>query len=241
MYEPEPLNPAPAPPPVTGTPVIREFDEDLVGALADDLFNQSLACVRTFGSFHLAVSGDARMERVLRRLLIDPIYRPMPWRLTHLWVADSGPDGEASDLLRDMLGDHADIPAGQFHAPEPGERASAAAAYLEELRESLGWRERGHDRLDGVLLCLGNDGSVTMNGPSTWQGDLVEHGDGGVSLAGEMINGARLVMVDVGDAHDGIARVVDGSGAGARLRPIGGEVRWYLSHDICRMSSGGGA
>src|SRR5690606_10674816 len=84
------------------------------------------------------------------------------WKRTHLWIVDERRvpfDDPRSNftMIRETIVDHSDIPREQVHpifplADHPDED------YERELREHLGWREKGHDRLDYVLLGMGADG-----------------------------------------------------------------------------------
>jgi 6-phosphogluconolactonase len=156
------LTPEPAAPPLPGTVVMREDVEGVTGALAADLMLHALNCIRVFGSFHLALSGGSTPLPLYRRLMIDPIYRNFPWTGTHLWVVDERRvpfDDDRCNFrnIQDTIGEHSGIPGEQVH-PMHALADDADLAYQRELREHLGWREKGHDRLDFVLLGMGTDG-----------------------------------------------------------------------------------
>ena len=152
--------PPPPPPPLPGSVLVARTVEDLVEEMERDLLAHSLNCVREFGDFHIALSGGETPVPFYRTLMTDPICRGIPWRRTHLWLVDeSFSDDETGEATRghnwSMIGeffvDHAGIPPAQLHPVEsPFHRA--ADEYEEILRATLEWRERGHDRLDYVLL-----------------------------------------------------------------------------------------
>ena len=83
VYE---VAPRPPTPRLPGTVVVREDVDALVDAVAADLLIQAHNCVRTFGDFHLALSGGTTPVLLYQRLMIDPAYRELPWTRTHLWI-----------------------------------------------------------------------------------------------------------------------------------------------------------
>jgi 6-phosphogluconolactonase len=168
MHDPAPerpiyeLEPEPALPALPGQVVLRKDPYDLYAALGSDLMLHAFNCVRAFGDFHLALSGGSTPLPFYRRLMTDPVFREWPWSRTHLWLVDERrvpPDDERcnwSQIAGYML-DHSDIPRSQAH-PIDALADRAAEDYEDELRQTLAWREKGHDRLDAVLLGMGSDG-----------------------------------------------------------------------------------
>jgi 6-phosphogluconolactonase len=211
--------------------------------------------VRAFGDFHLALSGGSTPQPLYRRLMYDPNYRDLPWKRTHLWLVDERRvpfDDERSNfrMIRELIVDHSDIPREQVHAIFPL-ADHPDIDYERDLTETLGWREPGHDRLDYVLLGLGEDGHtaslfphspalasdgrlvLTNAGPSVTPPDRV-------TMTLRLINGARLVgvMVTGSRKREPVARIVRGGEPvadlpAAGLRPVGGELRWYLDEAAC--------
>lgn len=156
------LAPLPAKPDLPGSVVVRETVDELIDVLAADLFVHANNCVRTFGAFHLALSGGSTPVPLYRRLMYDPNYRALPWARTHLWIVDERRVPFADEksnfkMINELIGDHSGIPAEQVH-PMFALAADADLEYERVLREELGWRERGQDRLDFVLLGMGSDG-----------------------------------------------------------------------------------
>jgi 6-phosphogluconolactonase len=156
------LAPRPSAPALPGTVVLREEADTLIDAVAADLTIQAHNCVRAFGDFHLALSGGSTPQPLYQRLMIDPSYRDLPWSKTHLWIVDERRvpfDDERSNfkMISEIIGDHSGIPAEQVH-PIFAMADDAAERYTQALRDVLGWRERGHDRLDFTLLGMGSDG-----------------------------------------------------------------------------------
>lgn len=240
-YDLEPIDETPAAPPGV---VVRPTPEEALEAAATDLFLHAMNCVRAFGDFSLALSGGRTPVRLYQMLMLDPQFRSFPWKRTHLWVAGepvAGPDrGSTSLLLRDLIAHHSGLPGEQFHPIDPD---ASPQRYASDLRETLGWRERGHDRLDYVLLGIGPGGSTAgLAEADHVDDDALVHaaGDGDarhISLGVRAINGARLVAVLAfgADKHAHVAPTIRGEGDPANpqrpidhVRPVGGELRWYL-------------
>ncbi len=240
-------------PDLPGTVVIRPEFEDVIDAVLADMLMQSQSCVRAFGDFHLAVSASAAMEPVLIRLMLDPAYRSLPWKRTHLWtvddcVVDLEDDRSRGKRLREILVDHSDIPVDQVHgimvsADDPGKE------YQQELQEALGWREKGQDRLDFALLSLADGGpaaeSLVGRHAPVDPNDLVlrrpwkdAEGLAWYGLSPRMISATRFIaVVGAGEpARGDVATLESARRAGKQpgvIKPIGGELRWYLDSLAC--------
>lgn len=228
------LENTPPAPQLTGTAIVRRDVDTMVDALAADLFIHAHNCVRTFGDFHLALSGGSTPIALYRRLMIDPQYRDLPWSRTHLWIVDERRvpfDDERSNykMINEFLGDHSGIPPEQVH-PMFALADDADEQYQATLREVLGWREKGHDRLDFVLLGMGGDGHTaslfpqspalldTLEGRST---ELVRINAGPkvtppdrVTMTLPLINASRFIAV-----------MVSGEGKRAALERVQASVR----------------
>lgn len=256
MSEPYEITPELPRPRLPGEVVVREEVADLLDAAAADLLFQAKACVRAFGDFHLALSGGSTPEPLYRRLMYDPRMRGFPWKKTHLWQVDERcvpEDDEQRNwgMIAGLLLDHSDIPREQAH-PMPVLEGEGDVMYEAELRGALEWREKGHDRLDYVLLGMGSDlhtaslfpGSVALDARA---GRLVVFNDGpGVvppkrmTLTFEMLNASRFVgvMVTGEGKREAVGRLVAGGldAASAPVRgiaPVGGVLRWYLDGEAC--------
>ncbi|HVZ93649.1 MAG TPA: 6-phosphogluconolactonase [Phycisphaerales bacterium] len=255
---PVPVTPeaAPAVPALPGSVVVRDDAEDLHAAMGADLLLHALNCVRAFGDFHLALSGGSTPLPFYRRLMVDPMFRAMPWSRTHLWMVDERRvpfTDERSNYahIRDYIVEHSDIPREQAH-PMLAIEDRADELYEAELRETLGWREKGQDRLDYVLLGMGNDGhtaSLFPNSPALLAprerlvvvnaGPAVTPPDR-VTMTYTLLNAARLIAVLVtGEGkRETIRRVAEGREPESKLpirgiKPVGGVLRWYLDSDAC--------
>lgn len=240
-----------------GDVIVCNTPEELVDQMGHDLVSHSLNCLRSFGDFHMAVSGGTTLTPFLRHLMIDPICRGIPWKRTHLWMADErrvAPDDDQSHWhdLHDHLGLHAGIPTSQQHRMDAMSRR-VEKEYADELRSALAWREKGQDRLDYVLLGLGEDGHTAglfAHSPAlAEQREFVRINSGPtvpgpdrVTMTRRILNGARFIAIMVtGERKAPIVERLTHRDAHPQefpvlaLQPTGGTVRWYLD----RAATGG--
>lgn len=241
IYELEPEVPTPDLP---GTVVLRPSYSEAADALASDLYFHAANCVRSFGDFHIALPGGQSPVTLYNTLLIDPAYRDMPWKRTHIWLVSDTASSGAADLIRDLLVVHGDVPRDQFH-PMDLSKSDADRAYAKELRDHLGWREKGHDRLDYVLLGLGADGSTAGYSSQNPVPDAEDHlthltnsaQERTLSLSMRLINASRLVTILAtgADKQPGleIAMKRDKSNPIGHIQPVGGVLRWYIDEPAC--------
>jgi 6-phosphogluconolactonase len=274
--QPYEVSQSPARPDLPGTVVVRETPDDVVDAIASDLMLHALNCVRSFGDFHLALSGGSTPLPLYRRLMYDPMYRDFPWPRTHVWIVDErrvGFDDERSNFkaINELIIEHSGIPATQVH-PMFATSERADLEYEQSLRDALGWREKGQDRLDFAVLGMGGDGHtaslfphspalveelakksrlgepghpdlpalVRINaGPTVTQPDRV-------TMTLTMLNACRFLGVIVtGTGKQAmVSKVSAAKAAGVTdasiaalpvlgLKPLAGELRWYLDHAAC--------
>jgi 6-phosphogluconolactonase/glucosamine-6-phosphate isomerase/deaminase len=221
--------------------VVQRTDEDaLIDALLADLFIHANNCVRAFGDFHFACSAEASIEPALRRLMYDLSYRDFPWARTRLWMVyerDTVVEqerGEQYPALRDLLVYQSGIPVEQVHRMDL-EQEAAEESYSALLREHLGWREKGHDRLDFVLVGIDARGSIGVAEHEAHEGDLVVRKGERMSLSLRIINASRVTAVYAAgeESAEGIRKVRDGasrsSAQASRLSPRTSELRWYVT------------
>lgn len=249
------LVPDPPRPDLPGEVIIRRDADAVIDALGLDLLMQAKACVRKFGNFHLALSGGSTPLPLYRRLMFDPMLRDLPWQYTHLWIVDERRvpyDDDRSNFkqINEIIGMQSGIPKEQVH-PMPVED-DADIRYEHELRSVLGWREKGHDRLDFVILGMGDDlhtASLFPGSRALQAGDdrLIVLNDGAgvtppprITMTYSLLNAARtLALLVTGKGkRDAIARLQDDSlipeqAPVVGLRPMAGELRWYLDHAAC--------
>ncbi len=247
-------------PALPGDVVLARDPDGVVDAIAADLLLHAKNCVREFGDFHLAVSGGSTPQPLYRRMMYDPVMRQFPWVRTHLWIVDERRvafDDSRSNfgMIRELLVSHSDIPPNQVH-PVLATEPDADMLYERELRETLQWREKGHDRLDFVLLGMGDDGHtaslfphspalhapedrlyVVNEGPNVTPPDRL-------TMTYALLNASRFlaVMVVGTGKRETVARVASGEEGAEVLpvlgvQPVGGTLRWYLDHAACPDSA----
>lgn len=255
------LAPKPAPPTLPGTVVVRDTVDEVIDAVAADLFLQAQACVRAFGDFHLALSGGTTPLPLYLRLMYDPNFRELPWSRTHLWIVDERRvplDDERSNFraIREIFESHSGIPDAQIH-PIPAMADHADALYEHAIQQALAWREKGQDRLDFVVLGMGADGhtaslfprspALRPHGPPHLvrinAGPTVTPPDR-VTMTFSLLNASRFLAVLVtGEGKRAtVARVAAAATQSPPpvddlpilgVRPVGGELRWYLDAAAC--------
>lgn len=258
-----PLQPEPAEvaevkiiaPPLPGEVATAATVDELIDTLAADLVVHAENCVRTFGDFHLALSGGSTPQPLYERLMYDPNCRRLPWRRTHLWMVDERCVPFDDPLcnfkfIDETIVDHADIPREQVH-PMFAMSPTGDVEYEILLRETLAWREKGQDRLDFVLLGIGADGHTASLFPHTNVLDeerrLVRFNEyqsvaspQRLTMTYPLINSARFIAVLVTGASKAAAirRIALGRETVQELpiagvRPLNGELRWYLDAAAC--------
>ncbi|MFN0011643.1 MAG: 6-phosphogluconolactonase [Phycisphaerales bacterium] len=262
-----PLDPvalhAPAAPPkpaLPGTVVLRPDADALIDAIAADIMIQAVNCVRAFGDFHIALSGGSTPFPLYKRLMYDPRYRELPWKRTHLWIVDERRvpfDDDKSNFkhIREIIADHADIPANNVH-PMMAMQDDADTAYEREMQQALAWREKGQDRLDFVLLGMGGDGhtaSLFPRSPALNSGEeprmiLINSGPNvtppdRVTMTYYLLNASRFIgVMCVGEGKKAmLAKIAAAKNAGTShedlpilgVKPHSGEMRWYLDYAAC--------
>ncbi len=234
---------------------LRRDADEAIDALAAHLYMQALACTRSFGDFHLALSGGSTPLPLYRRLMYDPAYRDLPWKRTHLWIVDERcvpfDDPQSNfGMIRDLIVSHSDIPSQQVH-PIPAMDAEPDRVYEQTLRDMLEWREKGHDRLDFVLLGMGTDGhtaSLFPNSPALNASDCLMYLNTGpavtppdrVTMTFELINASRMIAVLVlgENKRQPLKSVMNGQDSVEDLpilgiQPLAGELHWYLDWNTC--------
>ncbi len=259
------LEPDATPPSLPGTVVVRRDADQLLDVVASDLLMQAHACARKFGTFHLALSGGSTPMPLYMRLMTDPAYRGLPWDKTHLWIVDERCvpfDDERSNYanIAGYIVDHSGIPRSHVH-PIRAMDGDADVAYEHELLAALADRPEGHDRLDFVLLGMGDDAhtaSLFPRSPALHERDrLVVFNRGPnvtppdrVTVTYRVLNASRFVGVLVtGEGkREAVARVERAAQSGDEgsealpvlgVAPVAGELRWYLDAAACPRSEGG--
>jgi 6-phosphogluconolactonase len=244
-------------PDLPGQVIAARTVDDVIDKIAADLVVHAENCIRTFGDFHLALSGGSTPQPLYERLMYDPNYRRLPWRRTHLWIVDERcvpfdhPQSNFRVIDETIVG-HADIPSEQVH-PMSATSPTADVEYEQQLRETLAWREKGQDRLDFVLLGMGGDGHTASLFPHTpvlhESNRLVRFNVAPSAAPRErltmtfpLINSARFIAVLVTGASkvNALRRVESGREELDDLpirgvSPLQGDLRWYLDAEACAL------
>ncbi|HWB19452.1 MAG TPA: 6-phosphogluconolactonase [Phycisphaerales bacterium] len=247
--------PSITPPNLPGTVHAVESVDRAIDILAADLVIHAENCVRQFGDFHIALSGGSTPQPLYERLMYDPNYRRLPWRRTHLWIVDERcvpPDDPQSNwrMIKETIVDHADIPAEQVH-PMPALAPDGDVQYEKSLRDVLGWREKGQDRLDFVLLGMGGDAHTASLFPGTpalnetnrlvvFNVSPVAAPHKRITMTFPLLNAARFIAVLVAGKSkaSAIHQIAQGNVAPEHapitgIKPFNGELHWYLDADAC--------
>lgn len=232
----------PTPPPLRDTVAFEPSVEEALASLASDLTLQATACVREFGSFHLAVSGGDTLnllERLCRELMTDPAYRSLPWRDTHVWTIDEAPVAHDQPqsvygVLRDLIIGHSGIPRDQVHGISAF-RPAADTEYERQIQKHLGARPTGHDRLDMAVLGLSENGIAGRLDPEHAGGEdrlVVRLPDQSVTLTERMLSGSRFMgVLAVGKQVRGALEAIAAGQRSPVPELLGGHTRWYIDHD----------
>ncbi|MBM4009021.1 MAG: 6-phosphogluconolactonase [Planctomycetes bacterium] len=166
-----PDGPSPSVPPLWGRVQVSADPHEAAEALGSDLMEQAHACVASMGDFHLALSGGSTPFPFYQSLMTDPMYRRLPWDRTHLWIVDERRvpfDHPKSNWrqIHEIIVDHSGIPPAQAHPIEAMEQ-DAAARYERALRAAFSRRAVTEQRLDFVLLGMGDNGHTASLFPQT--------------------------------------------------------------------------
>ncbi len=257
MYEIADPAPLPSRPDLPGTVVLRATADEAIDAAAADLMIHAVNCARSFGDFHVAVATGPGAEPLLRRLMYDPACRELPWQRVHLWLLDElfdpspGAERRAADF-RELVVIPSGIPENQVHEIDPT-LSEPDAAYEARIREHLGWREKGHDRLDYVLIGADADGPWPTGSarPGRESQRLVavleESGSPRrISMTRRLVAASRFVgVMALGERARPFLRSAAARDATRlhpddprrllldRTPPVGGELRWYMDTHAC--------
>jgi hypothetical protein len=226
----------PRKPILPGLVVVREDLEEVLDALAADILVQSSTCVGSFGDFHLALGYSALVHALIIKLMTDPKYRSIEWTRTHLWTISEprvpvGHEDHSMTIISDLLIGPSGLPESQVH-PMVAHHPEACELYETELREHLGWREKGQDRLDCVVMDGQRAGIMGHEDPA---GRLVGVSDDErVVLTNRIICSSRLVSVGLsGESARDTVTVLESGHVVPGIQPVGGTLKWYLDHNAC--------
>lgn len=231
------LDPVKTPPDLPGSVRVGEDIEEALDFIAADLFVQSNNCVSSFGDFHLALTHGQVQERLIMKMMVDPKYRSMPWSRTHLWSISEPtvPPGHSEHTMthwNQIASEAGGIPAQQVHCVQ-GHQPSGPTLYATEITEHLEWRERGHDRLDFVLL---GDEIELISGFDDPADQLVGYSpcQTRIVMTRRLINASRFIgILGVGRSGRALIDEIETDCQRIGLSPQGGIMRWYLDEYAC--------
>ncbi len=230
---------------------------------ADTLFDDlgyaftaaAIEAVNHRGVFHVALSGGSTPWPFYHRLLIDPRFRKVDWRRTHIWIVDErrvSEDDELSNFrsLRESLLEDIDTPASQVH-PMPVMHVDPVGVYETKLRQVFGLNV-SVPRLDFVLLGMGADCHTASLFPNSDAIHVTDHwiaiNEGPnvtppdrVTMTYPLLNAARkLAVLCVGSKKtEALQRVENQMKIGpdpvnvpiTGIQPTDGELVWYLDKE----------
>lgn len=235
--------PGDRPPRLPGKVLVRDTAHEAVDALAADVFLAATGAARAHSEVHIAIAVSDAIVPLMRTLMIDPGLREFPWDRAHLWLVDelwrSEPrEPDRAPQLHEWLVEPSGIPRAHVHTFQQGE--NPAAAYADQIRASLIWREKGAERMDILLLA-----------PDAIGPDLLplapdaHDADGAIALAAP-ISDTRIAMTRAMARRSEFIAILatgessrDAVAAWSSRRvpfpamPLAGEVRWYLDRDAC--------
>jgi 6-phosphogluconolactonase/glucosamine-6-phosphate isomerase/deaminase len=240
MPDPYELMPEPLRPELPGKVRVLSTADDAIDAVAADLLVHAKNCVRSFGDFHAALSGARPLEAVYRRLMYDPGLRDLPWKQTHLWMAEEERTSAVLPRFRvvaDWLQEHSDIPEEQVHAIEVG-TSGFADAYRRQLEAALAFRGNGHDRLDFVLVAVEPGGFAFVKSRPAEAATLlneVELPEGPrVVLSRQALAASRFIGVVAFGRESGDVLRRERREDIEALLPLAGDLHWYLDDEAAK-------
>ena len=242
---------------------ITDEADALYDELAADLLDVAREAVEQRGQFHLALSGGGTPEPFYVRLVIDPTWRTLPWKQTHIWLVDERwvPREDARSnfrMIREALITQVPTPAEQVH-PVPTTSADPADAYEAAMREVFGNLAEAPS-LDWVLLGMGDDAHTASLFPQSAALDVTDrwiaNNDGPnvvppprITMTYPLLNAARNLRVLVTGAkkHATLRRIeqhMKEHGPDPSVLPITGvspargNITWFLDGPAA-MGAGG--
>jgi 6-phosphogluconolactonase len=231
-----------------GSVTILDNAVALAGSAADWILGAAAESIRVSGRFTVALAGGGTPRRTYQALAATPRRERADWERWEIFFGDeraAPPDAPASNyrLARETLLDQVPIPAARIHRM-PAERPDFDAACLEYSSMLAAacppFGEGGIPRLDCILLGVGENGHTA----SLFPGDpALEVRDRWVvgaradyppyermTLSYPVLNAAaRVAFLVAGTAkQDALRAVVVGTAPAAGVRPVDGELRWFL-------------
>ena len=230
---------------------IFENGAGLAQALAAAIQAAARQAIAARGSFQLALSGGTALASLAEGLRALPA-GTLAWERWHVFWADErcvpsgSPESNAGAAHANGLR-HVPVPSGQIHAVNGAWGPDAAARdYEDRLKKAFCLKPGGWPRFDVILLGVGADGHTASLFPGDPALDETRRlvapvrqapkpPPERVTLTLPVINNARQVFFVATGAGKAsvIGRILSAAPAGAwlpaqRVRPVDGEVRWFL-------------
>ena len=231
-----------------GAVTVRDDQVGVAAAAADWVLGIATAAISAGGRFRIALAGGNTPRGLYRLLAAAPRRDATDWSGWEVFFGDeracpADDPGSNYRMAREALLDLVPIPAEQVHRMK-GERAdldSAAAEYGTILSLTSPAGTIGSPpRLDCILLGLGENGHTA----SLFPGDpALEVGDrwavpsradyapyDRITVTFPVLNAAAHVAFLVAGAAkaDALRGVIQGTVPAAGVRPVDGELRWFL-------------
>lgn len=230
---------------LTGDVRVHDTLDELYDNLARRLMAAAIEAVEERDVFHLALSGGSTPEKFYMHLVIDPRYRNIPWKQTHIWIVDERRVPEDDDrynfrMIRESLTEHAPFRQRNLH-PMPVLHEDPATSYEQQLCEAFGLAEQrpgAEPRIDFTILGMGDDTHTASLFPESkaidentrWvavnDGPAVTPPDR-VTMTFPLINASRQIAVLVTgkkkvDALRRVDQQLSSAGPDPRIMPITG-------------------
>jgi len=230
--------------------VIHENGERMALSGAAIFSAKAKECVKTKGSFFVAISGGKTPRQTHRLLAQEPFYSDIPWQGVRLFWVDERRvpvDHEASNFgaaRKDFI-ERVPLREHQFH-PMPQDPENGAIRYERDLHQAFGLKGGRFPVFDLIYLGVGRDGHTA----SLFPGDaaleeksrLVAAVKGGepyldrLTLTLPALNRAEQIVCMVSGRDKAsvmkalFARVSPNLPA-SRIKPLNGHITWLLDAD----------
>ncbi len=229
-------------------------------AAADELSRLALAA-DPGEPFSVALSGGSTPRRLFAILAGEPYMDAIPWERLHLFWGDERPvppDHPDSNyrMVANTLLDAIPIPSANVHRiPAELKADRAAEAYEHELRRFFDLADGEAPRFDLTFMGMGADGHTASLFPDSealaeterlvvapWVEKLDSYR---ITLTCNVFNNSAFIifLVTGGDKAETLRQVLEGPAGGfpaQLIRPIEGQLHWYIDSAAGRLLKGDG-
>ncbi len=231
-----------------GSVTILDDPVALAGAAADWILDATQRSIQAAGRFTIALAGGSTPRRTYQALAATPRRERADWEGWEVFFGDERavpPEDPASNyrLARETLLDHVPLGAERVHRMEAErEDFEAACAEYSDVLAAIcpPFGDGGVPRLDCIVLGVGENGhtaSLFPGDPALEVRDrwvIHSHADypphDRMTLTYPVLNAAaRVAFLVAGTAkQDALRSIVVGTAPAAGVRPLEGELRWFL-------------